>query len=205
MVYVRKGPYVNVENADAPPAGAKHIDAEYLNGVEDYLAAQDTANAKFDAKVRVDTTVGKRVFVKDAAGVEHLVSADTGWRNMAANMNPNFVTGSASKVFVKREGITVSWLVRVYPGAGVVGLSRRALTDFIPVPVGFRQTPDLYGSVGTGTVSSFDPISFNNRAGSGAMSISGSTGNWATGDITTGVFSYTTTEPWPTTLPGTPG
>lgn len=139
-------------------------------------------------KVRVDTTVGERVFVTDAAGVEHMVSGDTGLRIIPDTDLINGWTSESSTAFwLRREGtrVTLTAASRSVDGSAATADSMWA------IPAGFRiAVSGNYAHIGY-FGETLVQKSFNNFATKQRSTISG-------------VISWPTNEAWPTTLPGSP-
>ena len=134
--------------------------------------------------IRIDTTVGTRVFAGDT-----MIYGDTGWRNV--DWLP---TGhDIGTLKVRRQNNTITLVGVVTPKSGG-GESRPAI-----IPVGFRQTASnglgayIYSLSGT-QVAYF----YLNMAGTTYLrnTTNDSVGRFA--------LSWVTNDAWPTTLPGTP-
>lgn len=110
---------------------------------------------------------------------EQLIYGDTGWRKVAENIH------------VRRDGNTV-WL-HIYGAIGISGETKDL--DAAMLPSGFRprfHTQDTYEQGST--------IKRLSNLTSGQVRLYGHAG----GGWTTAADSWTTIEPWPATLPGTP-
>jgi len=144
----------------------------------------------FVSPLRFDKTAGLALYAVDPTSQrEQLVYGDTGWREVAIG---NGWTGS---VRVRRVGYTVEVV-----GTGLDGTNATSINvllaslgpGFRPqqnIPVMGRPTsntsPPVYGSFAASTASLQVPVGSVFNATSGLQ------------------FSFTTVDPWPTTLPGT--
>lgn len=144
-----------------------------------------------NATMRVDTSVGKRVFISDG-GSEHLVLGDTDLRDITT-----LASGVTSgKIYVQRENSLVTLTFDTVLMGGATG------TSYIMIPTG-------------GIPSGFRPpltFWYNNVDGPPAKRRIGVTSTGALvvyltplpDDRYTGTISWRTRNPWPTVLPGTP-
>ncbi|MCW1250287.1 hypothetical protein ODZ83_08875 [Acaricomes phytoseiuli] len=143
----------------------------------------DTGPAGSQVPMRVDTSVGTRVYAT-IGGSEHLISAETGARNVAGLLAS--ARWSAERILLSRSGSSVTYRGTLLSGpAGEV---------FMTIPVGFRPRDwsEFFAS------------------NAGAMLVRGSGGAVAgtcilSGEARRALFTATwiTEDPWPTALPGT--
>ena len=137
-----------------------------------------------NATMRVDTTVGTRVFITDGV-TEKMLSGDTGWRMIQLK------TGWSGILKVKRVMNTVYWSgALVMPSTGII--MGDVPSDGFTVLAG--TTPNLLGR--------------NSDSGAVNAITVGGVLAWA-GTLVAGQRlrfegSYETESAWPTTLPGTP-
>lgn len=171
-------------------------------------AATDTASAldgriPADLALRVDTTVGTRIFAGDT-----MIHGDTGWRDVTMHMGDIVGPANTGSISVRRIGNRVLWRFNNFlllSGSG--GLSFLAPPD---LRMGWRAQMHW----GTQTVVLYNDLSFTNNI------THLNSGGWYwlnqfaeyTGALLrtrpvkglTGVSDFTTLDPWPTSLPGTP-
>lgn len=117
--------------------------------------------------------------------------ADTGWRNVSASVTGGYTTPSA---LVRRVGAVVQ--IRFNSGTTPT-LTNGAWNKVLDVPVGFRPTVNV------------DPLTWNANFTSdlrrGYVGTDGGVnlmGAGATVAATSLHVTFTTTDPWPTSLPG---
>ena len=140
-------------------------------------------------RTRIDTTVGTRVFAGDT-----MIYGDTGWRNVK---NANY-TGSLA---VRRVGeMVMVRLNALAPPEDVV------LPTVVNLPAGFKSAGRVVGAI----------TKSNSLGTQGRLWIEGGlvrvvvgTGAKIDDPFTpnhqyTGVETFPTSDPWPTSLPGTP-
>lgn len=144
-----------------------------------------------NATVRFSTTAGKAIYLTEpGTAVEHLIAGDTGWRNIAADIST--ASGVAVTLArISRVGYTVN-IELLMPSATPIGnISLGSL------PAGFRGSTGAAGSRLPGTRGPVNVIVPINSAGSWSIA-----NNSGSGEIN--IFgTFRTTDPWPTTLPGT--
>lgn len=150
--------------------------------------------------LRLDTTVGTRIFAGNT-----MIYGDTGWRNVAEMVMPETIVGEnvpgGFQVRVRRVGHEVYWVVRFRPHPSRVG-SRFYLNILEGnVPDRFRENPVSYSPFGS-NANGPDILGITNELGYLHISIT-NTNPWADKSYSVS-GSYTTTIPWPTTLPGLP-
>lgn len=145
---------------------------------------------------RIDTTAGYRVLTwDDVNNREQMIHGDTGWRNITA------LAGGAM-TFTPPHGI---WIRRVGDGVSIeiIGAYLSPSTIVSP-PLGFRSSTRY---LGRGTLARHAAPSLvagvRMVSSVGALDISPVPG-WTSGDVVSGTISYSTTDAWPTSLPGTP-
>lgn len=145
-----------------------------------------------------DETVGRRLFQWDANNSRwQMTYGDTGWRDVTGSIAAGLhATNPTLVLYVRRHGSLVSWLLFEAAAGTATGL----VSILAAVPAGFNQTP---------TVSTYAAYPLMNYA-TGAITLESvymssfdmNTAGWTT-IRHTGSWSYTTTDAWPTTLPGT--
>ncbi|WP_295837387.1 pyocin knob domain-containing protein [uncultured Microbacterium sp.] len=139
---------------------------------------------RFMASQRIDQTAGRAIYtLDDVNGREQLIYGDTGSRNVTALLSAEW-TGSA---YLRRVGQTVSVNVNAGSSAAVP-----ANTTILTLPSGFRPDGTINkiiagGNVQHGVVTDGNGIT---RADTALTAL-----RW--------YFSFTTSDPWPTSLPGT--
>ena len=142
--------------------------------------------------IRVDTTVGTRVFVGTT-----MIYGDTGWRDISADMINNW-TG---QIWVRRRGNDVTLVAQ--------GVSGGSPSNMLNLQSGFR-TP-IFGRSGLNYGSPYpmaDGSSPTNILG-GYLVVAGG-GHILRAYLESGVASllgdasWTTNDSWPSSLPGTP-
>lgn len=141
-----------------------------------------------NATMRVDTAVGTRVFITNGTN-EYMVSGDTGVRNVSALVPAGITT---TNMYMSRVGKTVT------VSAQAVSSTTAGNVTILDLPLGFR--PDA-SAQRAGVVTT--------RNGSAVRTLSPFTTILRVLDMpatTTMEFggTFTTADPWPTTLPGTP-
>ena len=152
-------------------------------------------------QIRTDTAVGTRIF---AGGT--IIYGDTGWRNIASWLDPSVkLNSNLGKAKVRRIGDIVYFDLKLE----VVAETTSILTG---VPLGFRAGSDFPTDAGITTAPT-------PAAGASALRSYTAPGVIYAGDkpLRTGAItplqagitmawtlSYTTPDPWPTSLPGNP-
>lgn len=142
-----------------------------------------------NATLRVDTTEGKRVFISDGT-TEHMISGDTGWRNVTS-----LLTWGTGTVYLKRDGDTVRMLwVSVKKGDG-------AAATFLTIPSGFKPSVAIFNAI----ITDRDNPAMSNQVD---IAVAGGISPASMGTLSTGRLqanlTWPTTQAWPTTLPGAP-
>lgn len=145
-----------------------------------------------NATLRVDTSVGKRVFISDGT-TEHMISGDIGWRNISSSV-PGYLSGA---LLIKRENNT-TWLR--FDNLQAEDQSTTWSIWSGVIPSGFRFSEIGYD---------YQPLAPQSSSyATGPMRtdrFGGITVYLVQGEKTMqGTVSWITGEPWPTTLPGTP-
>ena len=145
-----------------------------------------------------DESVGRRLFQWDANNSRwQQTFGDTGWRDVTGSIAAGLAaTNPTLTLYVRRHGIRVSWLLF----EGAAGTATGLVNILAAVPAGFNQTP---------TVSTYAAYPLMNYA-TGTITLESvymssfdmNTAGWTT-IRHTGSWSYTTTDAWPTALPGT--
>lgn len=142
-----------------------------------------------NATMRVDTTVGTRVFITDGV-TEHLLKAETGMRRGLSSFFRNGVTavdGDTSRITRSGDSVTL-YLSITLPSGWVSGTTGFELPAGFRPPINFYMPPS-YGGAGSGNV----------------LLIQNGSGNiYSTSGTFRYLWTYTTKDPWPTILPGTP-
>lgn len=131
----------------------------------------------------VDTSVGTRVFLGDV-----MIHGDTGWRDVISLRIGSI--GSVGRILIRRSGSTVE--VRIQSPSGLSG-------DFLPLPSGFTATAlDVALGAALGTA----PLPHSVRVnGSSILALPHAL--TLTGSGYAAQLRFTTSDPWPTSLPGT--
>ncbi|MCW1250648.1 hypothetical protein ODZ83_10785 [Acaricomes phytoseiuli] len=151
----------------------------------------DTGPAGSQVPMRVDTSAGTRVYAT-IGGTEHLLSAETGARDITSLLTAPAEPGgtprwTAQRILLDRHGNTVTLRVTLLNGP--------AGDPFITLPAGYRTRDwsEFYAS---------NAGSMMSRGSGGATAGS----FYLTGEARRALFTatWTTDDPWPTTLPGTP-
>ena len=132
--------------------------------------------------IRIDTTVGTRVFAGD-----QMIHGDTGWRDISGEVL--VPTEPGTRVFIRRTGAHVYLSADILRFSGTVP----AASEFLAIPDGFRavKTFRTSGAYEAGSV-------YSQRGGSAFCFRSSATGS------SRFYVSYLTDNPWPISLPGTP-
>lgn len=141
----------------------------------------------FHPAQRIDNTAGRAIYTWDETqNREQRISGDTGWRDVSASFIPK--TSGALAIYIRRENS----LVTIAGDAVTLTEEHPALTPFLPLPTGFNSGPVI------------------SRAGEGyevGRLFTAPGGLSCTTALAVGrrrfYFQFSTTEPWPTTLPGT--
>lgn len=137
--------------------------------------------------LRVDNTVGKRIFITDGT-TEHMVSGDTGWRDISGLLI-NGWTISPDGARIRRDANVVT--------LRIVGINKAAATNesFMKAIPGFR------GGLQWHPWPEEQPETILREQ----------SGHWQRTKLDVArpsgyaTFTFPTTDSWPTTLPGTPG
>lgn len=144
-----------------------------------------------DAAQRVDTTAGRAIYTwDDRANREQLSYGDTGKRIINDMINPELGVAVAK---MRRTGSTVELHIQLNKPSGLTGAKVNILNEGLPQ--GFRNQHTIVNMMGGGTGKQYT-IDYN------GMSMH-------MGDITAPAAAifihvmFTTTDPWPTSLPGT--
>lgn len=159
--------------------------------IGDVTGLQPALNAKGNATMRVDTSVGTRAFVSNGT-TERMVSGDTGWRNVTP------ANGWSGLLFIRRLGNVVDLRIE---GINPVTATSPILYTF-PAgfnPAGVATIPRLRGVVaaGAGTTITIRRFYVQNSELTVDTPL-------AVNLAWQGQLSGITSAPWPTTLPGTP-
>lgn len=148
------------------------------------------------ASTRVDQTAGRAIYQWDELNNrEQLIYGDTGWRNMNAIVDPNFVPEGVG-VQLRRIGNRVTCDVRGKLTAVPTVPTQQLI---MAIPVGFRGVNyAVYPSGISGT----SVISMGYPSNNIDLYLY-STANFVNASTRIAQASWTTDEVWPTTLPGT--
>lgn len=155
-----------------------------------------------NATLRVDTSVGKRVFISDGT-TEHMISGDTGWRDIRdrfTGLNDAKYTASTLKIRRVDDDVWLEVAVlssdNVIPNGTALKLYSNLPSDLrgftfsgnYNFPAGKTGSIDLV--IGTLATNAFMwGYALGGNVGAGGFRVS---------------TSFKTSDPWPTTLPGTP-
>lgn len=147
--------------------------------------------------IRVDTTVGTRVFTGDT-----MIYGDTGWRDISGGIQSEWA-GTAK---IKRDMDRVSLMVTVRPVDSLVGTNRNLRRRLLQLPFGFYSTGHLaYQGSGEGDQNGMRiPIDMGYAIN--MLDIRNSShdlGVW-TSSIIKVSYTFRTDSGWPSSLPGTP-
>jgi hypothetical protein len=127
-----------------------------------------------------------------------VVSGDTGWRNIAETVSPMW---TASSLLIRRTNTIVSIEGNITVAAA--GTSTSGYFSIFPVPLNYR--PRTASAIGIGlastTIGMIGPFSSTSEIGSFRFMETG--GTWTVGRVVSFSLSYSTTDAWPTALPGT--
>jgi hypothetical protein len=136
------------------------------------------------------------------------IYGDTGWRQLAAGDAYDPVNWSMANARIRRLGHTV--YMDGYANCLTAGQSTASVVAIYVPPVGFRTVGGLFDIPASFLVGgSFWPSSLRNLGGTTGIqtaATAGLTGRpaaYAIGDRVNLALSWTTTEAWPVTLPGT--
>lgn len=154
-----------------------------------------------NATMRVDTSVGTRVYMNDGAA-ERLVYADTGWRDIASLLPAGLTvsaSGNASRPMLRRINDTVS--LELY-----LDCTGANITSLLELPVGYRPrvTISRPGQVFVDTAGTARPLpstAVTWYLSSASVRTGSPLPNPGTVQVTA---RWTTSNAWPATLPGTP-
>lgn len=151
-----------------------------------------------NATMRVDTSVGTRVFISDGT-TEHMLKGDTGWRDIRdLFVGLNDEKYSTLELRIKRVNDTVYLRatiqssdnnfssVRLYTQSLVHGFKLAGNFDW---PAGHYLFTFLVGTLGSSAYMSVTPQGGTGTGTSAGMRV---------------LTQWETTDAWPTTLPGTP-
>lgn len=161
-----------------------------------------------NATMRVDTTVGTRIFISDGT-TEHMISFDSGWRDITSLLLPGlFDNRPGTRLWIRRRDGNVELSMTAWTAAGLSGIAKSAATAITAeLDPAFRPNPNTGGSLATGLIltSGLDIVELTNFAHGATLQLRGTgSGNWV---ATTGIRLYgiwPTRNPLPTTLPGIP-
>lgn len=162
-----------------------------VDALETSQATQDGKITNLEARpignttMRVDTTVGTRVFITDGV-TEHMVSGDTGWRDISSLVQ--LETTGTLVVLIRRVN------ERVYLSAENLTLTvdPPAHATILAVPVGFAPYPVM--KYGPQYEIKSDLYSSGREIRSGSLGAG----------MKRFQINFPTRDAWPTTLPGTP-
>lgn len=171
--------------------------------IGDVTGLQPALNAKGNATMRVDTTVGTRVFITDGV-TEKMVSGDTGRRKVIVAPTTSYVLSGEVRYQRVDERVYLYFNNVLLDTAGS---GYCPIINSQDIPQGFRMI---------GSERSIQQIGLANNATAGQTiaiftavawlyteTASGQTPTRPTTGLS-GSVSWITNDPWPTTLPGTP-
>lgn len=143
-----------------------------------------------NATMRIDNTVGKRVFITDGTS-EHLISADTDWRDITGDV----VNGwTATKLQLRRVDNMVLLRAKGLDGTAVDGSTNGKNYEAVRLPSGFSSGGSYFSFA----------LSFNE----GGQAFANAHLNLGEGKVygspRDAQLFWVTTDNWPSALPGTP-
>lgn len=156
--------------------------------IGDVTGLQTVLNAKGNATMRVDTAAGTRVFISDGT-TERMVSSSTGWRSLPYSWG----TSSFGGARIIREETTVRMLFVSY----VKGADPAA--PILTLPSGFRPNVAIFNQ----EIKDRDNMAATNSIDISVAGVVSGYGTLTGGRLQVNL-SWPTSDPWPTTLPGTP-
>lgn len=163
--------------------------AQLARGIYTRTRTSGTWNPwRFIPSQRVDQTAGRAIYTwDDLNNREQLIYGDTGWRNITANLLNGWAGGT---IYLRRVGSVVTMRL-----TGTSGANKTAV-DFIGMDLGFRPlaTTRVPFCATSTTVSVLEYSPTTNAWRSANTDNLGS--NFSE-------INWTTTDPWPTSLPGT--
>ena len=118
---------------------------------------------------------------------------DTGWR-----LIPNRNTEQAGQIYIRRVADTCFIRVSKYLDPG------NYARHMASIPIGFRPEGEFYGLIVDSGASSINSIIGSYAVGTLSWSRNVSGGFVRPENPQSGEMAYSTSNPWPTTLPGTP-
>ena len=139
-----------------------------------------------------------------------VLEGDTGWRDVSGLRDAFWSAGMLQVRRVGQEVYFRCWGVTVADSPTGLRTAGRTLLTTGSFPVGFRYASSWGSS--TAWIGSVVLANRNGRVSTGnsyqdlSASIpngEATPGSWTVGDVVSGQFSYTTTDSWPSTLPGT--
>ena len=203
MVKVPSSPGYGLPQAEAAALRAEAaaqvaLDVKAMADAGEFDGAQGPAG---NATMRVDNTVGTRVFITDGT-TEQLVRQDTGYRDITSILPTGLSkasTSNASVPTIRRIGDTVTVELFLDCTAG-------GLTTVLITPAGFKpraiiSRPNLMYIDTAGVGRPLPSQQFAWYLAQGAIRTSGEIPVNTTLLLTA---SWDTRDPWPTALPGTP-
>lgn len=176
--------------ADAFTTGEVEIDTGDGISVRVPITAAQKIAALETAKVTIDNTVGRRAFAWDAANArQQMIYGDTGVRVLGND--PASTTEGVGSVKLRRIGHNVELFI----SDKVAAVAGNPLT-LVTLPPGFRPYDWVNESMSTVYDTTINGLRIQNTGAVLVYSISA-------GDSMRGHSTWTTTEAWPTSLPGT--
>ncbi|QTF82129.1 hypothetical protein SEA_PRAIRIE_32 [Arthrobacter phage Prairie] len=149
--------------------------------------------------IRVDQAAGRAVYVWDNVNNrEQIIYGDTGLRDITTMSDPS-TFNHARALYIRRVGSSVQ--ISGQMGTNIAG---SYFSFWNAIPVGFRSNPSAEGTAllirsNTNLVRAY--VTSNNLQ---IQAVHGGTlGAFAAGDVININLKYDTTDPWPTSLPGT--
>lgn len=160
---------------------------------------------------RIDTRAGRVAYMWDEqANREQLIYGDTGWRTVDNLLSSKFVPNTGSgRVALRRTNYDVHLILRIQASAELVAqnVARNSLQSLMEIPVGFREYPASYGAAMTGTAmlgSYFEVLGIGAVNSTDLLKIMGSSNQvWRSTEVISANLTWSTSDPWPTSLPGT--
>ena len=160
------------------------------------LAASTWSVWRATPSQRVDNTAGRAIYTwDDTANREQLIYGDTGLRRIDSLLTNGWTATAAATYgpWVRRNGNIVTL-------SGYLSWGGRTGTAFLTLPLGYRPERITFGHIDTTTAEQGALVNVATNGVLDAAYISTVTVG------TSGFLSatFTTSDPWPTTLPGTP-
>jgi hypothetical protein len=158
---------------------------------------------------RVDQTAGRAIYQwDDINNRDQIIYGDTGWRDVRSLVNTANFDTTTRVMNLRREGSTVRLSGQLQVLAGVTAFS---YSTFLAIPIGFRVPSGIPFMVGTETTALqirtitalLRLLTSGNDVAIQTINGTGTLGNMAAGDVINISTSWSTSDAWPNTLPGT--